>query len=353
MSNFLKSMIKTTGNSMASLVSDGNENDTTSFINTGSMVFNALISGSLYGGMPDNKILALAGESGVGKTFFALNFVFSFLKEKKDGVVMYFDTEGAVSSEMIVERGIPTNRIAIVPLSTVEQFRKQAFDIVDAYLKLPIEDRKPLMLVLDSLGLLASEKEVSDVAEGKEVADMTRAKKIRSLFRILTLKLAQAKIPLIITNHTYQTLSLYSTKVMNGGEGLRFSASTIVFLSKKKEKDSNNNVVGNVIHCTTYKSRFTKENQQVDTLLMFDNGLSKYYGLLEIAEKYEIFKKVSTRYELPDGSKVFGKEINENPEKYFTPEVMQKLELAVKKEFCYGQGDLKSQQVKNTEIKEE
>jgi hypothetical protein len=107
-------------------------------------------------------------------------------------------------------------------------------------------------------------------------------------------------------------------------------------LTKKKEKDSTGEVVGNIIRVKMYKSRLSKENRDVEVLLTYDKGLDRYYGLLDLAEKYGVIKKVSTRYELPSGLKVFGKEINSNPEKYFTKEIMEQLEDAAKKEFSYG-----------------
>jgi len=122
---------------------------------------------------------------------------------------------------------------------------------------------------------------------------------------------------------------------MGGGSGLKYAASSIIFLSKKKEKDGTE-VIGNIVHCKNHKSRLTIENKMVDVRLTYDKGLDKYYGLLELAEKYDIFKKVSTRYELPDGAKLYGKQILNDPEKYFTKEVMDKLEEAAQKEFTYG-----------------
>ena len=117
---------------------------------------------------------------------------------------------------------------------------------------------------------------------------------------------------------------------------MKYAASTIVYLSKRKDKNSEGEVVGNIIHCKLHKGRFTKENKMVDVKLNYDSGLDKYYGLVEIAVKYEIFKKVSTRIEMPTGDKAFESQIIKTPEKYFTPEVMERLEAAVKKEFCYG-----------------
>jgi hypothetical protein len=193
----------------------------------------------------------------------------------------------------------------------------------------------PLFLCLDSLGMLSTTKEVEDTADGKETRDMTRAQVLKAAFRVLTLKLGRAKVPMVVTNHTYESMGLFSTKEMGGGSGLKYAASSIIYLSKRKEKDGTE-VVGNIIHCKNHKSRLTKENKMVDVRLTYDKGLDRYYGLLELAEKYEIFKKVSTRYELPDGSKQFGKAILSDPTTYFTNDIMHKLDLAAETEFKYG-----------------
>ena len=335
MSDFLKSIIKSSGNEYAGIASDGIEgSDVTGFIDTGSHVFNALLSGSLYGGIPNNKIMALAGESATGKTYFALGMCKKFLDDNPDGVVLYFDTEQAITSDMISERGMDPNRVAVFPVATVETFRHQAISIVDKYIE--TKDSKPVFVVLDSLGMLSTEKEMNDTAEGKSTRDMTRAQVIKATFRVLTLKLGKAGIPLIMTNHTYDVVGAYvPMKEMGGGSGLKYAASTIVYLSKKKDKDGTD-IIGNIIKCKLFKGRFTKENKMVEVQLNYDTGLNPYYGLVPIAVKYDIFKKVSTRIELPDGKTAFEKSINNDPEKYFTPEVMERLEDAVAKEFKYG-----------------
>lgn len=335
-SSFIKDMLKATGNEYGSIVEDGIEaNDIVSYIDTGSYAFNALISGSLYGGIASNKVTALAGDSGVGKTYMALSMVKTFLDANPKGICMYFETEAAITSDMIRSRGIDPARVAVIGVATVEEFRNQILKVCEEYMKIPKDDRLPMITILDSLGMLSTSKEMADTIEGKDVADMTRARVIKSVFRVLTLKLGKVGIPLILTNHTYNTMALYSSKVQGGGSGVTYAASTIVFLSKRKEKDGET-VVGNTITANLKKGRQTKENSEVELLLRYDTGLNKYYGLLPIAEKYGIFKKVSTRYEMPDGSKVFEKAINENPEKYYTDEVMQQLEVAVGKEFKYG-----------------
>ena len=335
MSEFLNNLVKESGNEYATIASKGIEgSDVRGFCDTGSFSFNSLVSGSLYGGIPDNKITALAGESSTGKTYFALGIVSKFLNSNPDSVVLYFDSEQAVTSNMFAERGIDPNRVAVFPVATVERFRHQAISIADNYIE--NKEKKPVMIVLDSLGMLSTEKEMTDTAEGKGTRDMTRAQLVKSTFRVLTLKLGKAGIPMIMTNHTYDVVgSMFPQKEMGGGSGLKYAASTIVYLSKKKVKEGTD-VIGNIIHCKLFKSRFTKENSMIDVMLNYETGLHPYYGLVDIAIKHGILKKVSTRIEFPDGRKAYEKAIYKDPEKYFTPDIMEKLEVAVGKEFCYG-----------------
>jgi RecA/RadA recombinase len=286
--------------------------------------------------MPANKITALAGESATGKTYFLMGIVKSFLDKDPGAGVIYFESESAVTRNMVVDRGIDPKRMVIFPVTTVQEFRTQALKVLDGYMAQNESDRKPLFLCLDSLGMLSTTKEVEDTADGKETRDMTRAQVLKAAFRVLTLKLGRAKVPLVVTNHTYDVVgSMFPTKEMGGGSGLKYAASSIIYLSKRKEKDGTE-VIGNIIHCKNHKSRLTKENKVVDVRLTYDKGLDRYYGLLELAEKYEIFKKVSTRFELPDGSKQFGKTILNDPETYFTEDIMHKLDLAAETEFKYG-----------------
>tara|TARA_B100001105_G_scaffold118588_1_gene94981 strand:- start:2884 stop:3909 length:1026 start_codon:yes stop_codon:yes gene_type:complete len=337
MKDFLKEIIKETGNEYASLASEGiTAGDVVSFIDTGSYSFNALLSGSIYGGLPGNRITAIAGEAATGKTFFALGVIKHFLDKDKNSGVIFFESENAVSKEMIENRGVDSTRVVVVPVSTVQEFRSQSIKILDKYLEQEEDNRQPLMFVLDSLGMLSTTKEMEDTAEGKETRDMTRAQIVKSTFRVLTLKLGQANVPLLMTNHTYDVIgSMFPQKEMGGGSGLKYAASTIIYLGKRKEK-LGTEVIGNIIHCKIYKSRITKENAKVDVKLTYKHGLDKHYGLLELGEEAGIFKKVSTRFEMPDGSKVFGKQINDNPDKYFTKEILKKIDEYANKKFTYG-----------------
>ena len=334
---FLDTVIKESGNEFASRVSDGvAAGDTSSFVDTGSYIFNAVVSGSLFGGIPSNKVTALAGESSTGKTFFALSIVRNFLNQHSNGGVIYFESESALSKDIVETRGIDSTRMVMFPVATIEDFRTQASRILDKYLKEPKEERVPMMFVLDSLGMLSTSKEMEDVANDKQVRDMTKSQLIKGAFRVLTLKLGQAQVPMLVTNHTYDVIGSYvPMKEMGGGAGLKYAASTIIYLSKSKEKEGTD-LVGNIIKCEAKKSRLSIEGAKVATRLFFDErGLDKYYGLLELGEKYGVFKRVGNRIAI-GGSNVYPKSILGDPTKYFTDEVMAKLEEAAKTEYSYG-----------------
>ena len=332
--DFLKDIVKEIGDDYTELASDIDETET--YVDTGSYVFNALVSGSIFGGVSGNKITAIAGESSTGKTFFSLAVVKNFLDSNPDGYCLYFDTEAAITKSLLESRGVDTKRLVVVRVVTIEDFRNKALKAVDIYLKSPVDDRKPCMFVLDSLGMLSTDKEITDALNEKQVRDMTKSQLVKGAFRMLTLKLGQAKIPMIVTNHTYDVIGSYvPTKEMGGGSGLKYASSTIVYLSKKKEKDGTE-VIGNIIKAKTAKSRLSKENKDVEIRLFYDErGLDRYYGLLELGELGGLWKNVAGRYEM-DGKKIYAKEILKDPEKYFTEEVMQALDETAKKEFSYG-----------------
>ena len=333
--DFLNDIVKEIGDEYTQLASEIEEHET--YVDTGSYIFNGLVSGSIFGGVSGNKITAIAGESSTGKTFFSLAVVKNFLDTNPDGMCLYFDTEAAVNKSLLADRGVDLKRTVVINVVTVEEFRSKALKAVDIYLKKPEDERKPCMFVLDSLGMLSTEKEINDALNDKQVRDMTKSQLIKGAFRMLTLKLGQSNIPMIVTNHTYDVIGAYvPTKEMGGGSGLKYAASTIIHLSKKKEKDGTE-IVGNIIKAKTAKSRLSKENKDVEVRLFYDErGLDRYYGLLELGELGGLWKNVAGRYEM-DGKKVYAKAIYKEPEKYFTEEVMQQLDEVAKKEFSYGE----------------
>ena len=334
--DFLKDIVKEIGDDFTQLATDIEEKE--EFIDTGSHIFNGLVSGSIFGGVSNNKITAIAGESSTGKTFFSLAVVKNFLDSNPDGYCLYFDTEAAVNKPLLKSRGIDLNRLVVVNVVTIEEFRGKALKAVDKYMKMPIDERKPCMFVLDSLGMLSTEKEIRDALDDKQVRDMTKSQLVKGAFRMLTLKLGQANIPLIVTNHTYDVIGSYvPTKEMGGGSGLKYAASTIIYLSKKKEKDGKE-IIGNIIKAKTHKSRLSKENKTVEIRLFYDDrGLDRYYGLLELGEIGGLWKNVAGRYEI-GGKKIYAKQILSDPDTYFTDDVMQALDEIAQKEFSYGEG---------------
>ena len=332
--DFLKEIVKEIGDDYTQLAADIEE--TEKFIDTGSYIFNAVVSGSIFGGVSGNKITAIAGESSTGKTYFSLAIVKNFLDTNPDGYCLYFDTEAAITKGLLASRGIDQNRLVVVNVVTIEEFRSKALRAVDIYLKTDEEQRKPCMFVLDSLGMLSTDKEITDALNDKQVRDMTKSQLVKGAFRMLTLKLGQANIPLIVTNHTYDVIGSYvPTKEMGGGSGLKYAASTIIYLSKKKEK-SEKEVVGNIIKAKTHKSRLSKENKEVNIRLYYDErGLDRYYGLLELGELGGMWKNVAGRYEI-NGKKIYGKEILKNATEYFTDDIMKKLDAIAQQTFSYG-----------------
>jgi RecA/RadA recombinase len=335
--NIFEALIKASGNEFATIAADGvAAGDITDYYDTGSYTFNAILSGSIYNGLPNNGVTAFAGEKSTGKSYMSLSVAKHFLNKKPNGMVFYFETESAITQESIINRGIPADRFAVVPVGTVEEFRTQALNIVNTYAE--ADGEKPEMLfILDSLGGLSTLKEITDIGSGKEARDMTRAQLIKGAFRVLTLKLGFNKIPMICTNHVYDVVGSYvPTKKQSGGSGLDYAASTITFLSKKKNKDKDGKVTGAIISAVINKGRLTVENTKVEALLDYANGLDRYYGLLDLAEKFGIAVKTGNKYEFPNGTKGFESEVENNPEKFFTKDVLDLIDAQCQIKFKYG-----------------
>lgn len=333
----IKDILKLAKNEYATIAEDSVCGDVDRWIDTGSYTFNAIVSGSIFKGIPCNKILGLVGVEATGKTFFALAAAKHFLDSDPNAIVVYFETEGALSTEMLESRKIDLKRFAVMPIATVQEFKNQAIKITQE--KINEKDDSPVMFILDSLGNLGTSKETEDSVAGSDTKDMTRAQVLKAAFRVLSLKLSVAKIPVIFTNHVYDKIGQgpYAGKEQGGGSGSKYAASIIIGLTKAKEKDGDDHI-GSVISCTAIKSRLTREGLKVKSLIRFNGGLDRYYGLLDIAEKAGVFKKISTKFEMPDGKKYFGKTIERNPEKFFTEEVLQQIDVYVQKEFRYGVG---------------
>ena len=349
MSKLFKNYAKLVGNEMAQMIDERPlSSDPNVYYDTGSYLMNALISGDIFRGIPDNKITSLAGDPGTGKTFIALSAVKEFLDKYDNGYVLWFDTESALTKQMITDRNVRYMRngeptIVRSSIATVEDFKSETLKFLSEYNKADDEDRVPVMMVLDSLGGLTTRKTIGDTLDEKEVVDMTRPKLLKQAMTLLALELEKAHIPLIVNNHIYDSMSAYSGKQMSGGSGLKFFSSTILFLTKRKEKEGTTQV-GNTITARAEKSRFTVENSKAELLLNFKTGLNRYHGLVPFAEEAGIIKRVGHRYETPDGKKLYLKELMKNAETYFTQDVLEQINEKVKEEFCYGKSEEESHQ---------
>lgn len=343
----VKNIIK---NDMASVAEDGIlGGDIEWYVDTGSYAMNALISGSIYGGYPANNITALAGPSGVGKTYYAMKACEAFQRKYEDGIVLYFESEGAIRTEMLEQQKIDRSRFIISPVVTVEQFRKELVKLIEAYDK--NKDPK-IFVVLDSLGNLSTEKEMNDVVNDTGKKDMTRASTVKSTFRVIALKLAQKGIPLLLTNHTYSEIgAMYPKEIMSGGRGVTYISSTVAFLSKAKDKEGTEQV-GVKLRVKLPKSRLTVENSQVTTQLNFKTGLNRYYGLVELAEEAGIFTKEGNRYLLPDDKKYYEKAIYKDAQSFFTEDILNKIDEYAKSKFTY-QGGQTDEELIDEEITED
>lgn len=317
-------------------VAKADQISTTEFVDTGSYTLNALLSGTIYGGIPGNRVIMWAGAPSAGKSFLTLSCVKTYMDTNPDATVLYFDTEFALEEEMVEKRGIDVSRFHIIPTDTLQDFRTKITKILDALEK--GKGKKKVMMVLDSLSNLPTAKELADTLAGNDTRDMTKAQVIRSIFRVITSKLGKLGIPLQVTSHTYASMDMYSPVVISGGAGGVYAASTVITLTKAKLKEGTE-VVGNVIRATTYKSRYSKENQKVELRLDFNTGLDRYYGLLPIAEKYGVIVKEGRKFKLPDGRLVWEKEIHANPEVVYTKEILDKIDEACKKEYLLGMGE--------------
>lgn len=348
--DFFRTFVDDLGDPDTSIAADGTaSSEFSGYIDTGSYVLNAALSGSIFGGFPNNKAVVFAGDPATGKTFFALGLVKQWLAQNKDGRVFYFDTESAVTNQMMEARGIDPKRVAKSEPDSLEGFRNTAVKLLDKYAEIPKDERFPLLLVLDSLSMLPSRKEMADVVEEKDTKDMTKPGVIKGTFRLIRLKLAKVQVPFIITNHVYAQIGAYMpTKTMAGGSGAQYASDTIVMLSKKQEKVGDD-IVGILVHVHVKKSRLSRENTKVDVRILFDGGLDRYYGLLDFAVEAGLIKKVSTRYELPDGSKVFEKAILAKPETVFTQELLEQLDAYMKPKFTYTAGSVADEAVNDEE----
>ena len=239
-------------------------------------IINVALSGKLDGGLTPGLTM-WAGPSKHFKTAFSLLMAKSYLDKYEDAALLFYDSEFGTPQSYFDSFGIDTNRVLHTPLTDIEQLK---FDIMQQLTNLERGDR--LIIVIDSIGNLASKKEVDDALEGKSVADMSRAKQVKSLFRMVTPHLSLKDIPMIVVNHTYKEIGLYPKDIVGGGTGSYYSADNIFIIGRQQEKEGTE-VVGYNFIINVEKSRYVKEKSKIPVSVSFDGGISKWSGLLDIA----------------------------------------------------------------------
>ena len=304
----------------AAFLNENTLSQVNSWIDTGAMALNAIVSGSLYKGIPSGRIIGLSGPQACGKTYIINKIIANAQKQGRFAVI--FDTENAVDRTTAEALGCDTSKIKYCPVETVEQCRNQVSAFLDSVVQKNLKGK--FIIAIDSLGNLVSTKEMNDVAAGKEAMDMgTRAKGLKSMLRVLTLKAAKADVPIIFSNHIYTNPGdLYPSvvKQQSGGSGPLYLASVLVQMAVKNEKSSggqnaNRDAVEDVsplakdvngisIRTLTIKNRFAPPFLEAEMYLNFQSGLGKYSGLLEMALGYGIVVQNGPTFALADGTKL-------------------------------------------------
>ena len=239
-------------------------------------IVNVALSGKLNGGLTPGLTM-WAGPSKHFKTAFSLLMAKSYLDKYEDAALLFYDSEFGTPQSYFDSFGIDTDRVLHTPITDIEQLK---FDVMGQLQNLERNDR--VIIVIDSIGNLASKKEVEDALEGKSVADMSRAKQIKSLFRMITPHLTLKDIPMVVVNHTYKEIGMFPKDIVGGGTGSYYSADNIFIIGRQQEKDGQE-VTGYNFIINVEKSRYVKEKSKIPVSVSFDGGISKWSGLLDLA----------------------------------------------------------------------
>jgi RecA/RadA recombinase len=367
---------KVTGNEYAFSIDEENPYEVKQWIDTGCFALNAILSdGDINKGIPGGKRIMIAGESGVAKSLFINVLTKAYLDAIENSFVVFFESEASTIVEMAKGMGIPEDKMLVLPVGTVEDFRTQAVRILDKIVEMNADidkkndaivvenkkkknadKQKPLkphhrpIFVLDSLGNLGTLAENEIIAtdkrnKGKQTRDMTRATLIRGMSRVIALKLAMAQIPFILTNHTYAPMKEYAQEETSGGGGVKYMSDITLILTKAKEKDTSKKQVGIVVTLTTRKSRYMKENKQVKIVIHFERGMYRYSDMVIKAYDLDVLKKDGISFKFPPDyskeSKVKMADVRKKASKYLKGETLEILRKAIMADFGFGIEDAK------------
>jgi len=292
MNALLDKLKKNTTIKETNVLSESKLFSTKDLIQTSVPALNVALSGKLDGGLTPG-LTVFAGPSKHFKTAFAMMLVKSFLDKYDDGIVLFYDSEFGAPQSYFENFGIDTGKVVHTPITDIEQLKH---DIMKQVNELERKDR--VMIVVDSVGNLASKKEVDDALDGKSVADMTRAKQMKSLFRMITPHLTIKDIPMVVVNHTYMEIGMFPKAIVSGGTGIYYSADNIFIIGRQQEKQGTE-VVGYNFIINVEKSRYVREKSKIPIEVTFEGGISKWSGLLDMAlESGHVIKPSNGWYQL-------------------------------------------------------
>ena len=340
-------------NPEAKFLSESALSTVSDYVDTGCMVLNAIISGSLYGGVPMGRITGFSGPSAAGKTYIINKILAN--GQKKGMIPVIFDTEAAIDASSTIGVGLDNDQVKYVPVQTVEDCRNQISAFLDGVIEAKMRDK--FIISIDSLGNLASQKEIDDAEKGKTAMDMgTRAKGLKSMMRLLTFKAAQAGVTILFSNHTYDDPSaMFPTlvKAQSGGKGPVYLASVLVQLAKRDEKHDKandddeilpeaNKVSGTTLRALTVKNRFVPPFLECEAYLNFKRGLDKYSGLKEMAVNHGVIEQTGSTFVLPStkdgvpGQKLGYYKNWKNDTELWEKTILPELEKKLKKQYSYS-----------------
>ena len=299
MNALLDKLKKNTTIKETNVLSESKLFSTKDLIQTSVPALNVALSGKLDGGLTPGLTI-FAGPSKHFKTAFAMMLVKSFLDKYDDGIVLFYDSEFGAPQSYFENFGIDTGKVVHTPITDIEQLKH---DIMKQVNELERKDR--VMIVVDSVGNLASKKEVDDALDGKSVADMTRAKQMKSLFRMITPHLTIKDIPMVVVNHTYMEIGMFPKAIVSGGTGIYYSADNIFIIGRQQEKQGTE-VVGYNFIINVEKSRYVREKSKIPIEVTFEGGISKWSGLLDIAlESGHVIKPSNGWYQIATEEKKY------------------------------------------------
>lgn len=320
---------------------------TKDLIQTSVPVLNVALSGKLDGGLTPGLTI-FAGPSKHFKTAFAMLLAKSFQTKYPDGVILFYDSEFGAPQSYFENFGIDTDKVVHTPITDIEQLKHDVMNQINE-----IERGDHVMIIVDSVGNLASKKEVDDALDGKSVADMTRAKQMKSLFRMITPHLTIKDLPMVVVNHTYMEIGMFPKAVVSGGTGIYYSADNIFIIGRQQEKQGTE-VVGYNFIINVEKSRYVREKSKIPIEVTFEGGISKWSGLLDIAlESGHVTKPSNGWYQRTGEERKY--RLNDTYNKEFWMPILTDKTFSdwIENRYCMGNNQMIESEIDNIDIEEE